>query len=159
MGWPGSVDDARVYRNTLQPVLEENEQALLAGGHLPDDAAFPEATYLQPPFRGNGHLTPPQSRYNKKLSSTRMSIERAFGRLKCKFRRLQKVDMARVDLMTNVITTACVLHNLSINEEAMEMEEPELENDVAANNDDGEEIADLADGDAKRRRLMRQIAG
>ena len=159
VGWPGSVHDARVYRNTLQPVLEENEQALLSGGHLLGDAAFPVATYLQPPFRDNGHLTPQQSRYNKKLSSTRMSIERAFGRLKCKFRRLQKLDMARVDLMTNVITTACVLHNLSINEETMEMEEPELENDVAANNDDGEEIADLADGDAKRRRIMLQIAG
>ena len=74
VGWPGSVHDARVYRNTQQPILEMEED-LLAGSHLLGDAAFPVATYLQPPFRDNGHLTEQQTPFSKKLSSTRMSIE------------------------------------------------------------------------------------
>ena len=99
-----------------------------------------------------------QTVFNKKLSSTRMCIERAFGRLKCKFRRLQKLDMSRVDLMPSVITTACVLHNLAIHEAEEAMEDDEPEPDVAAAcGDDGEDIADLADGAAKRQQIMNQI--
>ena len=44
--------------------------------------------------------------FNKKMSSTRVTIERAFGRLKAKFRRMQKLQMARVDLINSVITNS-----------------------------------------------------
>ena len=158
VGWPGSVHDARVYRNTLQPVLEEQEEELLAGGYLLGDAAFPVATYLQPPFRDNGHLTTQQRAFNTKLSPTRMSVERSFGRLKCKFRRLQKLDMSRVDLMTNVFTTACVLHNLAIHEEQTEEADDTEDTDAVTGGDDDEGIADLADDAAKRQQIIGQIA-
>lgn len=63
------------------------------------------------PFRDTGHLTNAQSRYNTKLSSMRSVIERTFGLLKGKFRRLKYMDITDFNLGTKMIAAACVLHN------------------------------------------------
>ena len=41
-GWPGSVHDSRVYRNELQPILENEDdgEAMLEEGHILGDATF-----------------------------------------------------------------------------------------------------------------------
>ncbi|RXM99478.1 Cell differentiation protein RCD1-like [Acipenser ruthenus] len=65
--------------------------------------------YLLTPFRDNGHLTVQQKRFNKKLSSARMVIERAFG-----LRRLKGLHMHDIQNMSTAVTACCVLHNICL---------------------------------------------
>jgi hypothetical protein len=89
-GWPGSVHDARILRNSDI----WNICPLWCGpnNHLLGDGAYPLRSWLLKPFRNNGHLTRIQRRFNYRLSSTRAAIERAFGLLKGRFRLLQLLD-------------------------------------------------------------------
>ena len=45
--------------------------------------------WLLTPFGDNGHLSGPEVNYNEKHAKTRQTIERAFGRLKGRWRRLK----------------------------------------------------------------------
>ena len=56
-------------------------------------------------------------RYNYIHSSIRTTIERAFGLLKGRFRRLKYLDQENVETMTNTIAAACCLHNICIMQE------------------------------------------
>ncbi|XP_043240256.1 putative nuclease HARBI1 [Amphibalanus amphitrite] len=151
VGWPGSVHDARIYRNELEPLLMGAGANHLLGldGHLLGDAAFPLSPRMLVPFRDNGHLNDRKVHYNNKLSSTRMTIERTFGRFKGKFRRMKMLDMLRVDLIPNVILAACVLHNVSMGEEEQEEaynpvecpeEEPQEEEEEVLVDRDGDRV-------------------
>lgn len=64
-----------------------------------------------------------QTTFNTILSSVRFIIEQAFGLLKCKFRRLKYLDMARIDLVPSVITADCVLHNFILHHEGIRVDE------------------------------------
>jgi len=58
------------------------------------------------PFKDNGHVIRSQLEYNTKLSSIRLIIDRAFGILKSKFRRLKYLDISNFDLGNNMIAAA-----------------------------------------------------
>ncbi|WAR22681.1 HARB1-like protein, partial [Mya arenaria] len=79
IGWPGSVHDARVFRNC--PLLDVCQQ-LPAPYHLIGDSAYPLSRYMLVPYRDNGHLDAQQKKFNKAHSSTRVDVERAIGLLK-----------------------------------------------------------------------------
>lgn len=66
------------------------------------------------PFRDNGHLTAEKSIYNTKLASIRSIIERAYGLLKGKWRRLKYLDVKSIDMANHIIAAACTLHNFLI---------------------------------------------
>lgn len=66
------------------------------------------------PFRDTGHLTRQQINYNIKLSSVRSVIERAYGFLKNKFRRLKYLDVQSLQLGCDMVAAACMLHNFLI---------------------------------------------
>lgn len=66
------------------------------------------------PFRDNGHLTGPQINHNGKHARTRQAIERAFGLLKGRWRRLKYVEMENVSEVPSVVSAACVLHNFCL---------------------------------------------
>lgn len=70
--------------------------------------------WLLTPFRDNGHLTGPERNYNLKHAKTRQIIERAFGLLKGRWRRLKFIDMENVDEIPFLVTAACVLHNFCL---------------------------------------------
>ncbi|XP_033729019.1 putative nuclease HARBI1 [Pecten maximus] len=127
-GWPGSVHDARVWRNCplsqILPSLPPNQQLL---GH----SAYPLSVNLLVPFRDNGHLSCIEKKYNKSHSSTRVDIERAFGLLKCKFRRLQFLDMHLFNEIPNVIVACCVLHNFILLNESFDGEEFDMPDDTS----------------------------
>lgn len=53
------------------------------------DSAFPLLNRLLTPYRQREILTPSQINYNRRLSSTRVVIEQAFGLLLGRFRRLK----------------------------------------------------------------------
>ena len=66
------------------------------------------------PFRDNGHLTRAQISYNEKHTRTCQPIERAFGLLKGRWRRLKYIEMDNVQEVPSVISAACVLHNFCL---------------------------------------------
>ena len=56
----------------------------------------------------------PQIAYNNKHARTRQPIERAFGLLKGRWRRLKYVEMENVEDVPSVVSAACVLHNFCL---------------------------------------------
>ena len=119
-GWPGSVHDARVYRNS--PVNEYFSNGHLADNlHIVGDSAYPLSMNMMVPYRDNGHLTDIQKKYNKHHSTSRIAIERAFGLLKNKFRRLKYLDVRSLNSIPLIISATCVLHNfILINEKDLQ---------------------------------------
>lgn len=108
IGIPGRSHDANVFRHSPVHGRIMNEEAPLIPKkmHLIGDSAYPLLMNLMTPFRDNGHLTRSEIRYNVKLSSIRSIIERAFGLLKCKFRRLKYLDIGDFVLGNNMIAAA-----------------------------------------------------
>ena len=78
------------------------------------DQLFSFFSWILTPFRDTGNLSEPQKRYNNIHSVTRQTIERAFGLLKSKWRRLRFLDMTKLENVPMVITAACTLHNVCI---------------------------------------------
>ena len=76
------------------------------------DPAYPLKKWLMKGFPNNGHLTPEQMRFNFRLSSARMVVENAFGRLKGRWRRLLKRNDVSTSFASDVAATCCILHNI-----------------------------------------------
>lgn len=131
----GSVHDARVWRlSDIRNIIEHNtERYFPHNTHLLADSAYPLLQYMLIPYRDNGHLNHMQRNYNTKLSKTRVTIERTFGILKGRFRKLKYVYMYNTDMIPLVILVCCILHNICIDIE----DEPFdiLEEDDINNND------------------------
>lgn len=83
-GWPGSVHDSRVFRNS--PITAELEK-LPPNLHILGDSAYPLSNSLITPFREVGNLKEEETRYNIIHSSTSSVIDWAFAFLKGKFGR------------------------------------------------------------------------
>lgn len=83
--------------------------------HLLGDAAYTLNKRLMVPYKDNGHLTARQINYNSCHSSTRIIIERAFGLLKGRLRRLlDNLPMTRIDLIPKYIIASCAIHNICL---------------------------------------------
>ena len=138
-GYPGSVHDARVLRNS--PLYSDAQldcaKWFPGNSHLLGDAAYPIKKWLMVPFRDNGHLSAKQKVFNTKLSSTRCVVERSFALLKGRFRRLKMLEMNRTDLIPQCILACCVLHNICIQEND---EMPDDGNNVNSNGSDDSDI-------------------
>ncbi|XP_067136333.1 putative nuclease HARBI1 [Centruroides vittatus] len=114
-GWPGSANDARVFRNSpLFKNMEEKEDFIPSDCHILGDCAYPLNNKIMTPYRNNGHLTRKQKLFNTILSSTRVLIEQAFAHLFGRFRKLIYIYVRRREFVPDVIVAACVLHNLCI---------------------------------------------
>ena len=122
VGWPGSVHDARIFINSMiykriteDKILECVGRTIL-GHNIPlciiGDSAYPIQPWLMKPFSGDSSLTPQQKHFNYRLSRARIVVENAFGRLKARWRRLLKRNDMITDHIPNVITAACILHNI-----------------------------------------------
>lgn len=113
-GWPGCVHDARVFRNSSLSDRAENGRIFGCNKYLIADSAYPVKPYLIPPFKDNGHLTNLQKKFNKVISSARQVVERAFGLLKGRFRRLREITSHDPSAIVGIIVCGCILHNLTI---------------------------------------------
>ncbi|KAL3224199.1 hypothetical protein MRX96_049615 [Rhipicephalus microplus] len=78
------------------------------------DAAYPLLPWLLPPYR---HVTsswqPWMSKFNHVHCKRRVVIVIAFGLLKERFRRLDKIDVNSIPQAVEIVMAACVLHNLA----------------------------------------------
>lgn len=121
IGYPGSMHDARVLRNSelftkaenkdilKEPVITRNGiqiRPLLLG-----DGAYPLLPWLLKPYPNNAALNQTQRVFNRTLSSARSTVERAFGTLKGRWRVLLKRLDNRFCNVSKVILTCCILHN------------------------------------------------
>ncbi|CAC5356321.1 unnamed protein product [Mytilus coruscus] len=110
-GWPGSVHDSRVLKNSE---LWENGEVACQSNHIIGDGAYPIKKWLLTPYRDTGNLNAEQRRFNYVHSSTRSVIERAFGILKGRFKKLQFIEVKKIQTACDVITACCVLQNFCI---------------------------------------------
>ncbi|CAI6372036.1 unnamed protein product [Macrosiphum euphorbiae] len=113
-GWPGRTHDARIYRcSSIGQVIINNPWTILPPTcHILGDGAYPLTEGLMVPYKDNGHLTRQEKNFNRALSSTRILIEQAFGKLICRFRKLKHMDIYKKDVCGKIITAACCLHNI-----------------------------------------------
>ena len=108
-GNPGSTHDATVLRYSD---LFHNSDKIPNGYCILGDSAFPIMEWLITPFRDCGNQR--QRRLNYVHSKCRQVIERAFGMLKCRFRRLLRFDSCNMHIFINSVLAACVLHSLCV---------------------------------------------
>ncbi|XP_035676202.1 protein ANTAGONIST OF LIKE HETEROCHROMATIN PROTEIN 1-like [Branchiostoma floridae] len=144
IGFPGSVHDARVLRKsdifkrgdrgTLFPqvffvllCVWQDLTKEIDGVQVPvmllGDPAYPLLPWLMKGYADNGRLDRAKTHFNFRLSSARMTVECAFGRLKGRWRCLAKrldVDVGRVP---QIVGVCCTLHNIcEIHGEGFDME-------------------------------------
>lgn len=102
IGMTGRVHDARIFRNS--PLYHHIDNGLINDEqHLLADSAYGLSVNVLTPYRNNGHLTRGQIRFNRKHAGARSAIERAFGMLKGKFRRLKFLDVELLDYLPIII--------------------------------------------------------
>lgn len=117
VGAPGRMHDARVFRNSL--LFNQGMQWTQNGQyHIIGDAAYPLMEWLVTPFRNVGNLSNQQILFNTTLSRRRQVVERAFGMLKQRFRRLKLgIEMRDISEINNLILACCILHNICIHDD------------------------------------------
>ena len=131
--WPGSVHDARMFYNSrLNEMLQNDTIAplytTLVPGTVPvpvcilGDPAYPLLPRVMKEFPGGGNTVKEQF-FGYRLSSARMAIECAFGRLKGRFGALRRDMDINIDDLPHVIHACFVLHNFcEINKELLAQE-------------------------------------
>lgn len=111
-----SVHDATVLKDSS--LYQNNETLILKhyirinGKEIPlmiaGDPAYPLLPWLLKGYTG----TPEQESFNTYISSARICVETAFGRLKLRWRCLLKRCDINYKFMPQVISACCVLHNI-----------------------------------------------
>ncbi|XP_031350018.1 protein ANTAGONIST OF LIKE HETEROCHROMATIN PROTEIN 1-like isoform X2 [Photinus pyralis] len=115
VGYPGSVHDARILRESdLGKICETNCFNLFYGRyHLVGDSAYPLRSWLITPYRNTG-IMPLQRKHNYAHSVTRVVIENTFGMLKGRWRILNFVNVYTIEKAIDIITACCILHNFCL---------------------------------------------
>ena len=127
-GPPGSLHDSAHFKST--ELYRKAEEGTMAGFHddplawdlglpfppyLVADRGYPLLSWCITPFRMGPMglpLTREEAWFNRKHSSTRMSVERGFGILKARFKEIGTKSSLKLDFMPTVIHCCCVLHNV-----------------------------------------------
>ncbi|XP_042325625.1 putative nuclease HARBI1 [Sceloporus undulatus] len=121
IGWSGTSHDGFVFRHSS--IYQTMRAGLFVPGNptvticgkqvgplLIADAAYGVKNWVMTPFKGT--LQPRQALYNRHLNRARNTVERAFGRLKARWRCLTAPLELAEENVNSVIVACCVLHNL-----------------------------------------------
>lgn len=79
------------------------------------DRGYPLLSWCITPFKMGPMglaLTQEEAWFNRKHSSTRMSVERGFGILKSRFKEIGTKSSLKLKLLPTVVHACCVLHNI-----------------------------------------------
>lgn len=127
-GPPGSLHDSAHFKSS--ELYRKVEEGIMGGFHddpltwpssLPfppyivADKGYPLLSWCITPFK-LGPMGVALSReevwFNRKHSSTRMSVERGFGILKARFKEIGTKSSLKLDFIPTVVHSCCVLHNI-----------------------------------------------
>ena len=127
-GPPGSLHDSAHFRST--ELYRKVELGVMGGFHddpmtwpsaLPfppyivADRRYPLLSWCIAPYKIGPTGMPisnEETWFNRKHSSTRMSVERGFGILKARFKEIGGKSSLKLEFMPTVVHTCCVLHNI-----------------------------------------------
>ena len=127
-GPPGSLHDSAHFKST--ELYRKVEEGIMGGFHddpltweagLPfppyivADRGYPLLSWCITPFKRGPMgvtLTREEVWFNRKHSSTRMSVERGFGILKARFKEIGTKSSLKLDFLPTVVHCCCVLHNI-----------------------------------------------
>ncbi|KAI8498058.1 hypothetical protein Bbelb_240020 [Branchiostoma belcheri] len=123
VGWPGSVHDARILKNSFPfqaaergTLFPQDLSRVINGVTVPvmilGDPAYPLLPWLMKGYVDNGRLGRRKREFNYRLSRARMTVECAFGRLKGRWRCLSDCLNVDISMVPNIVSTCCVLHNI-----------------------------------------------
>lgn len=115
----GAAHDATVfYRSPISnnlgdcmPVFVRSINGVNVPLHILGDPAYPLSQLIMKGYVGR-NITPEQDSFNVYHSSARMCVEICFGKLKSRWRMLQKKMDVDPEFAPMVITTCCMLHNM-----------------------------------------------
>ncbi|KAJ7338348.1 hypothetical protein JRQ81_011339 [Phrynocephalus forsythii] len=149
-GHSGVNHDAHVFRSSM--LFSKMEEGTLipgsplftyAGVSIPPiilgDGAYPLCKWLMKPF-----AVPRNDRerhYNKIFNCSRCVVERAFGRLKARFRRLSVRIEVHIENINSIIAAAVILHNIC-EREKHDIPDEEQQQRSLADSQDGSDIHD-----------------
>ena len=153
-GNPGSTHDATVLRTS--DLFQQAENLIQPGFYLLGDSAFPLTRWLITPFRNFGNLTHQQNRFNTAHANARVAIERTFGLLKCRFRRLLRFDASDMNIIVNTILSACILHNICV-KDGDDMFDEMVDENCFDNNERVARQGNELSGIRLRQELMQQL--
>ena len=121
-GWPGSVHDSRIYSLSKMHLRRPevfNGPAVFVNGfqvseYLIGDGGYPLNVNMMIPIPGRkANLSVEENGYNFKHCSTRMCVEKSFGRLKSIFRILRNVfERPDMNKLPHVVVACAILHNI-----------------------------------------------
>ena len=164
-GYPGSLHDGRVLRNSwifdaaqqrrilASPCVTVNNT--LIRPILLGDSAYPLTPWLMKPFSDTGSLTEDQKRFNYELSRARVVVERAFGILKGRWRILMNRMPYDIKLTVQIIKVCAILHNICQVHHETEEAITEGEHERISGADGNTEV--ISDSEAVRTALITHV--
>lgn len=107
VSWPGSVHDARIWRNCdIRVTMQQFPGAVLLG-----DDGYGLEPWLMTPFRNPNNAL--ERAYNRLFKKERVIIERCFGQLKRRFPVLKYMCRVKLEKVPSIIICCIVLHNIA----------------------------------------------
>ena len=161
-GYPGSVHDARIfrrsalYRNIIAGDIMTRARVIAnvnVRPYLIGDTAYPLSPYLMTAYH-SGRLTPAQQRFNKVLTKLRVVVERAYGKLKTRWRCILKELEDDTQRVADIALVCCILHNFCI----IMGDEFDDSDDDSSDDDDEDGREDDEEGQEIRRALTEYLS-
>ncbi|CAI7889132.1 unnamed protein product [Closterium sp. NIES-53] len=114
VGWPGSVNDARVFQHS--PARHKIELGGIYDYVIVSDAAYGLRDYILTPYRAlPGRGLPDEQRvWNLQQSHARMIVEQVNGRLKTRWRMLDGRLECDIFRAPQYVSACIVLHNIDL---------------------------------------------
>lgn len=120
IGDVGKTKKYKVFKDS--PLSKDLKEYIQYENHILGDSEYKLKINLITPFSSEELLTSEEMRFNETHLKARGYIGRSFELLKERFRKLNHLDMNKIDTVTLLIQAACILHNLIIANEGVDSE-------------------------------------